>query len=210
MTAGRPVDPVPGHTAHTQPDTAVCAGCCGCGGPDCIQRPEPVHAPVSAPQTPVRHDTRTEDPGAAHEAPGGTDGPAAVNEALVQRVADLVGPTMLFGLQDAELDGPGGTERIRDWITWIAKTVATALAPELARLADYENRITWETTCGEHARLLDACRAADERAEQAETALTAITALAFDSTLRPDVRLSRIRNLIEPALDTPRPAEETP
>lgn len=36
------------------------------------------------------------------------------------------------------------------------------------RIADYENRITWETTCGEHARLLDSCRAADERAEKAE------------------------------------------
>jgi hypothetical protein len=37
-----------------------------------------------------------------------------------------------------------------------------------AKVRDYENRLTWETTCGEHARLLDSCRAADERAERAE------------------------------------------
>jgi hypothetical protein len=43
-----------------------------------------------------------------------------------------------------------------------------------ARLADYENRLSWETTCGEHARLLDACRAADERAEKAEAELRGV------------------------------------
>lgn len=50
----------------------------------------------------------------------------------------------------------------------IADAVLAAVQPELA---DYRNRITWETTCGEHARLLDPCRAADERAEKAEAAL---------------------------------------
>lgn len=49
-----------------------------------------------------------------------------------------------------------------------AAAVLAELAPELAELLDYRNRITWETTCGEHAALLDSCRAADERAEQAE------------------------------------------
>lgn len=37
-----------------------------------------------------------------------------------------------------------------------------------ATVRDYENRITWETTCAGCARVLDACRAADERAEKAE------------------------------------------
>jgi hypothetical protein len=46
------------------------------------------------------------------------------------------------------------------------------------RLTDYENRITWETTCGEHARLLDSCRAADERADRAEAAITRVRAVA--------------------------------
>ncbi|MFD3520467.1 hypothetical protein [Streptomyces sp. NPDC058653] len=41
------------------------------------------------------------------------------------------------------------------------------LASVKGRLVDYENRITWDTNCGEHARLLDSCRAADERAEKA-------------------------------------------
>jgi len=56
-----------------------------------------------------------------------------------------------------------GTSAPWDAITERAATVHT-------QLTDYENRITWETTCGEHARLLDSCRANEERAEQAEAA----------------------------------------
>jgi hypothetical protein len=47
-----------------------------------------------------------------------------------------------------------------------------------ATVRDYESRLSWETACGEHARLLDACRAADERADRAEAAITRVTALA--------------------------------
>jgi hypothetical protein len=47
-----------------------------------------------------------------------------------------------------------------------------------ATVADYENRITWETTCGEHAKLLDACRAADEAREEAEDKLAAASIAA--------------------------------
>ncbi|MFJ2630887.1 hypothetical protein ACIO6U_02835 [Streptomyces sp. NPDC087422] len=50
----------------------------------------------------------------------------------------------------------------------LADAVLAVVQPHLDELADYRNRITWETTCGEHARLLDACRAAEERAEKAE------------------------------------------
>jgi hypothetical protein len=39
-------------------------------------------------------------------------------------VADAIGPTMLLGLQDAELFDEPGQERIRDWIKWISETVA--------------------------------------------------------------------------------------
>lgn len=46
-----------------------------------------------------------------------------------------------------------------------------------AQVRDYENRLTWETTCGEHARLLDACRAADEGRERADEALGRVWAL---------------------------------
>lgn len=47
---------------------------------------------------------------------------------LRQRIADAIGPTMRIGLQDAELDGPGGAQRINEWIEWIA----TALLPLIA------------------------------------------------------------------------------
>jgi hypothetical protein len=50
----------------------------------------------------------------------------------------------------------------------ITTAVLAAVQPEMAELADYRNRITWETNCGEHARLLDSCYAETVRAEQAE------------------------------------------
>jgi hypothetical protein len=52
-----------------------------------------------------------------------------------------------------------------------ADAVLAELAPELA---DYRNRINWETTRGEHARLLDSCRTAEERAEKAEESRVAL------------------------------------
>lgn len=48
---------------------------------------------------------------------------------LRKLVADTIGPTMLIGLQDADLYGPGGTERIQDWIDWISTAVADAVEP---------------------------------------------------------------------------------
>jgi hypothetical protein len=54
-----------------------------------------------------------------------------------------------------------------------------------ATVRDYENRIAWETTCGEHARLLDSCRAADERATRAE----------IDAT-RAEVTIARVRDAV--------------
>ncbi len=38
---------------------------------------------------------------------------------------------MLLGLQDAELDGPGGTQRIGEWADWITAAVAAVVQPEL-------------------------------------------------------------------------------
>lgn len=64
-------------------------------------------------------------------------------------------------------DAPVG----RNPVTVEAKDRAEAAE---AKVADYENRLNWETNCGEHARLLDACAAADERAEKAEAALDGI------------------------------------
>jgi hypothetical protein len=59
------------------------------------------------------------------------------------------------------------------------------------RLADYENRISWETTCGEHARLLDACRAADERVEKADAVLVRVRRQLAASDASADALLTR-------------------
>jgi hypothetical protein len=59
------------------------------------------------------------------------------------------------------------------------------------RLADYENRISWETTCGEHARLLDACRAADERVEKADAVLVRVRRQLAVSDASADALLKR-------------------
>jgi hypothetical protein len=53
----------------------------------------------------------------------------------------------------------------------VAKAVLAELKPELDRLADYENRITWDTTCGSCARILDSSIRETERADRAVTAL---------------------------------------
>lgn len=39
-------------------------------------------------------------------------------------IANAIGPTMLIGLQDAELVGEPGRKRIEAWITWISETAA--------------------------------------------------------------------------------------
>ncbi|MEU1302814.1 hypothetical protein [Streptomyces shenzhenensis] len=56
---------------------------------------------------------------------------------IADAIADAIGPTMLLGLQDAELDGEGGAQRIREWVAWISQTVA---ALPLVQAAAKENR----------------------------------------------------------------------
>ncbi|MCY0959938.1 hypothetical protein [Streptomyces sp. H27-H5] len=43
-----------------------------------------------------------------------------------EQYANIIRPVMLFGLQDAELDGAGGTQRINEWVDWIAQVLAEA------------------------------------------------------------------------------------
>ncbi|MET9222386.1 hypothetical protein ABZX65_26980 [Streptomyces sp. NPDC003300] len=50
----------------------------------------------------------------------------------------------------------------------LADVALTVVQPLLDELADYRNRITWETTCGGCARTLDAAYAETMRAETAE------------------------------------------
>lgn len=59
-----------------------------------------------------------------------------------------------------------GDERIVDAVMGVVQ-------PHFDQLADYENRITWHTTCASCARTLDSCYAETMRAEQAEAQLNA-------------------------------------
>jgi hypothetical protein len=58
----------------------------------------------------------------------------------------------------------------------VARAVLAELKPELAALADYENRITWHTTCSSCARILDSSIRETERAEQAVAAIARVRA----------------------------------
>jgi hypothetical protein len=80
----------------------------------------------------------------------------------------------------------------------LTDTEAARLLEGIARLADYENRITWHTTCGSCARILDSAYAETVRAEQAEAALARIAALADQHPAGIDTAL------IHEALDTGR------
>lgn len=75
-------------------------------------------------------------------------------------------------LLGAALDQPPS----RPWPDLIATARAAVAGRRSAQeqVRDYEHRLSWETTCGEHAQLLDACRAADERADTAEAALARV------------------------------------
>jgi hypothetical protein len=60
--------------------------------------------------------------------------PPLTDQQLAERIAEVIRPRMLIGLQDAELhDGPG-TERINEWATSIANWAAEVVRPEVARL----------------------------------------------------------------------------
>ncbi|MGW8679594.1 hypothetical protein ACWGNN_00745 [Streptomyces sp. NPDC055817] len=68
----------------------------------------------------------------------------------------------------ADWTAPNGPLQITARVDDLADAVLVSLAPELDRLADYENRITWETTCGSCARILDSSIQDRERFEQAD------------------------------------------
>lgn len=53
---------------------------------------------------------------------------------LRQRIDDAIRPTMLLGLQDAELFDAPGAERIGEWADWISNKVAELLQPELDQI----------------------------------------------------------------------------
>ena len=43
-------------------------------------------------------------------------------------------PTMLIGLQNAELHGAHGQERVGEWVDWISRQMAELVQPEIDRL----------------------------------------------------------------------------
>lgn len=55
---------------------------------------------------------------------------------LPDRIKKKIGPNMLFGLQDAELDGEGGQQRIREWVDWITEAVTPLVADEVQAEVD--------------------------------------------------------------------------
>lgn len=71
------------------------------------------------------------------------------------------------------------------------------------QVADYENRTSWETNCGEHARLLDALTAAEVKLTAARTALAELE--MCDDT---DCALGHHVEKLRTALD--RGSEQTP
>ena len=50
---------------------------------------------------------------------------------LTDRIKKTIGPTMLIGLQDAELHDEPGEQRIREWVDWIANAIAPVVADEV-------------------------------------------------------------------------------
>ncbi|MFF1298186.1 MULTISPECIES: hypothetical protein [unclassified Streptomyces] len=51
-------------------------------------------------------------------------------------VRNAIGPTMLLGLQDAELHDEPGEQRIREWVDWIAGTITPIIDREVQQEVD--------------------------------------------------------------------------
>lgn len=70
--------------------------------------------------------------------------------------------------------------------------VVAVVGPELdalrARVAEYENGISWNTSCTSCAKVLDSSYRDHARAEKAEQAITAVRGYALDPATAPDVR----------------------
>ncbi|NUS25076.1 MAG: hypothetical protein HOV92_12750 [Streptomyces sp.] len=73
-----------------------------------------------------------------------TDQPSS---SIAGRVRNAIGPTMLLGLQDAELYDEPGAERIREWVAWIADAITPIIDAEVQGQVD---RIRVAVTEGKH------------------------------------------------------------
>lgn len=88
---------------------------------------------------------------------------AVSNDDLHQRVAAAVWERQNPGRRWADCEYRWRADAEED-----AAAALTALKPELDRLAEYENTITWMATCTSCARILDSSIRETERAERAE------------------------------------------
>jgi hypothetical protein len=104
---------------------------------------------------------------------------SAAPDGLRDQYAAAIRPTMLLGLQDAELDGVGGAQRINEWADWIAKTVAAVRDRELEQL-----RV-------EHAALKRAHVALAEQAGKNQAAIARVRRLC-DVTIEHSVRVDAV------------------
>ncbi|MER5653471.1 hypothetical protein ABT076_10690 [Streptomyces sp. NPDC002131] len=82
-----------------------------------------------------------------------------------------------YDLADAVLAVLSAPAACSDPIECSHEAALGELAELRSRLADYENRITWETTCGSCARVLDSSIRETERAERAEAAVARVRRL---------------------------------
>ncbi|MDH6576849.1 hypothetical protein [Kitasatospora sp. MAP5-34] len=56
--------------------------------------------------------------------------------AYAQQIAAVIRPAMLTGLQEAELLGPVGTQRINEWADWISEAIAQAVVQPITAERD--------------------------------------------------------------------------
>lgn len=131
--------------------------------------------------------------------PGDQDAPTPADPALAERVTRAVDECRTLTPEA------------------LAAAVLAELAPELAELLDYRNRITWETTCAGCAGILDSAYEETARREEAEAALATIRKRASEwAALQPaDLVLADagrcLLALIPTKPDTPPAApEDTP
>lgn len=99
--------------------------------------------------------------------------PAPAADPLRDQIAAAIRPTMLIGLQDAELDGPSGTQRINEWVDWIADAVLAVPAirdmqAELAALRAVARGYCPRCGRGDCAPTIDHWQRERQRAEKAE------------------------------------------
>lgn len=106
---------------------------CTCGPPPTTPAGHRLNCPDWAEGADAAPSAGTPQAECAHD-PDDQAAPANPATALRDAIDAAIRPNMLFGLQDAELDGPGGTQRINEWADWITGAVVGVLEAEVDQL----------------------------------------------------------------------------